>query len=382
MKVSSSSSADKDIEKAQSDSPRREHNNDGNGNNQDPSHNHNHNNDNDMGSEGSRNVSNTVSDAGSHSGYGQQPEHKHHQLDPSSSSSPPLLPTHRADENAQELPPALLHGSLLNNPIFRTLRRLEDALDRKLGVESQGIARKLPHDRDPSYAKWSNQMVMFALWASGTMNLSCFATGFLGHEFGLDLRRSILVVAFGTLTGSAVTGWCATMGAPTGLRQISISRYSVGWWPSKLVAVLNAVEQVGWSSVGCITGGLALQALSDNKIGSELGVVIISVIGFVCSFIGLKAVFTYEKFAWMVFFVIFIVMYGQTARFGDLKTPASVTGEDLSGAALTLFGVVYGSSASWATVASDYYVEYAVDTSKVKVFLLTTAGICEFPILP
>ncbi len=46
---------------------------------------------------------------------------------------------------------------------------------------------------------------MFLLWMSGTMNLSCFATGFLGWEFGLDLRRSLLIVAFGTLLGSAVT---------------------------------------------------------------------------------------------------------------------------------------------------------------------------------
>jgi purine-cytosine permease-like protein len=58
---------------------------------------------------------------------------------------------------------------------------------------------------------------MFALWASGTMNLSCFATGFLGWELGLDLQQSILITVFATVIGSAVTGWCATMGAPTGV---------------------------------------------------------------------------------------------------------------------------------------------------------------------
>jgi hypothetical protein len=29
---------------------------------------------------------------------------------------------------------------------------------------------------------------MASLWASGTMNLSCFATGFIGWEMGLDLK--------------------------------------------------------------------------------------------------------------------------------------------------------------------------------------------------
>lgn len=46
---------------------------------------------------------------------------------------------------------------------------------------------------------------MALMWASGTMNLSCFATGFLGWEFGLDLKQNILTVIFGTLLGSMVT---------------------------------------------------------------------------------------------------------------------------------------------------------------------------------
>ncbi len=50
-----------------------------------------------------------------------------------------------------------------------TLRGYEAALDRKLGVESHGIARRRPEDRDPAYASWSNQAAMFLLWMSATM---------------------------------------------------------------------------------------------------------------------------------------------------------------------------------------------------------------------
>ncbi len=139
-------------------------------------------------------------------------------------------------------------------------------------------------------------------------------------------------------------GWCATMGAPTGLRQVSISRYSMGWWPSKLIAALNVVEQVGWSSVGSITGGLALSAVSDGRIGSELGVVIAAVLGFVISFVGLKAVFQYEKYAGLVLAVVFVIMYGETASFGDLATPSTLSGQSLTATSLTLFAVVYGVS--------------------------------------
>ena len=84
--------------------------------------------------------------------------------------------------------------------ILARLRHYEALLDKKLGVEKNGPARILPEDRNPP-----NQAVMALMWASGTMNLSCFATGFLGWEFGLDLKQSILVVIFGTLLGSMVT---------------------------------------------------------------------------------------------------------------------------------------------------------------------------------
>ena len=84
--------------------------------------------------------------------------------------------------------------------ILARLRHYEALLDDKLGVEKNGPARILPEDRNPP-----NQAVMALMWASGTMNLSCFATGFLGWEFGLDLKQSILTVIFGTLLGSMVT---------------------------------------------------------------------------------------------------------------------------------------------------------------------------------
>lgn len=65
-----------------------------------------------------------------------------------------------------------------------SLRHLEATLDAKLGIESDAITRKLPEDK--GHVPWHQQMSMFFLWASGTMNTSCFATGFLGWQFGLS----------------------------------------------------------------------------------------------------------------------------------------------------------------------------------------------------
>ena len=257
--------------------------------------------------------------------------------------------------------------------IFSKLRRLETRMDHKLGIESEAIDRKRAEDKKP--VPWHEQMTMALLWASGTMNTSCFATGFLGWEFGLSLKQSILITIFASILGGAITGYCATFGAATGLRQISVSRYSFGWWPNKLIALLNSVQQMGWAAVSCITGGLALTAVADGHLNLIVGIVILAVVALLISFVGLNAILVYERYAWAIFFVIFMIIFGETGRYADNTTPASVTGATLSGTVLTLLSIVYGSSASWCTMASDYYVHYPANVSRVKVFLMTTFGI-------
>lgn len=261
-----------------------------------------------------------------------------------------------------------------DNGLISNLRNLEAALDRRLGVESHAIDRKRAEDRTP--VPWHSQLTMALLWASGTMNASCFATGFLGWKFGFSLKQSILICVFGSLLGGAVSGFCATMGPPTGLRQISIGRYSMGWYPNKLIAFLNTVQQLGWSAVGCITGGLALQAVSNGHVSIAVGIAVIAVCSLLVSFIGLKAILVYEKYAWFVYFIIFMVIFGMTGKYSDTSPPAHpMTGATLSGSVLSLLAIVYGSSASWCTIVSDYYVHYAADVNRTKVFLLTTLGI-------
>ncbi|KAH8691666.1 permease for cytosine/purines, uracil, thiamine, allantoin-domain-containing protein [Talaromyces proteolyticus] len=257
--------------------------------------------------------------------------------------------------------------------VLGRLRALEHSMDQKFHIESEAIDRKRPEDK--RNVSWTEQLSMALLWASGTMNISCFATGFLGWEFGLSLRQSIVITIFASLLGASITGFCATFGAATGLRQISVSRYSFGWWPNKLIALLNSIQQMGWAAVACITGGLALTAVSDGHVSLVVGIIILAVVALIISFVGLNAILVYERYAWVIFFVIFLIIFGETGKYADNTSPASVTGANLGASVLSLLAIVYGSSASWATMASDYYVLYPANVSRVKVFFMTTFGI-------
>lgn len=270
---------------------------------------------------------------------------------------------------------SMMENGTYHRGLFAGLLRIEAWLDKKVGVESEAIERKRPEDRKP--IKWYEELNMAFLWASGTMNLACCATGMLGWEFGLDLKQSLLIIFFGSLLGSMGTAYCATFGAPTGLRQMSVSRYSFGWYPNKILALLNTVQQIGWSAVGAITGGLALTAVADGHISIVVGIIIIAAAALIIGLFGLRLIMIVERYAWFVFFVIFLIIFGETGKYADNHSPAKATGTTpLAGAALTFLAVVYGSSASWATIASDYYVQYPVNVNKYKVFLLTTCGLC------
>ena len=189
----------------------------------------------------------------------------------------------------------------------------------------------------------------------------------LGQSIGITLVASLL--------GGASTGFAAIFGPPMGLRQISVSRYSFGWWPTKIIAALNTIQQIGWAAVACIAGGLALTAVADGQISLIVGIVIIVLVSTFISFFGLRAVLLYERYASFIFFVIFIIIFAETGKYADNSTATQLHGLDRSGELLTLLAIVYGSTASWQVIASDYYVHYPVDVNRWKVFFLTTFGV-------
>lgn len=130
-----------------------------------------------------------------------------HTLDPGIATSPSRSGEDGEEHNARQAAPA-------TTGVLARLRGWEAALDRKIGVENHGIERRRPEDRDPAYASRSNQAVMFLMWMSATTNLGCFSTGFLGWELGLDLRRTIVIIIFSTLFGSAVTVGTLSLSSP------------------------------------------------------------------------------------------------------------------------------------------------------------------------
>lgn len=138
--------------------------------------------------------------------------------------------------------------------IFATIRYYEEYLDRKMGIESHSLDRVHPENRNSPSA-----VVMGLMWASATMNISCFSTGFLGNQFGLSLGQTIPIVIFATLLGAAVTVSVQLLILdPTRLVRwirtnclLSLLAYRVGvlLWAPELVCARSPFPDTHWASI-------------------------------------------------------------------------------------------------------------------------------------
>lgn len=260
-----------------------------------------------------------------------------------------------------------------NIPILRQLRKGEEWLDRKVGIELQGI------DRVPEEAKNPPSILnVFLLWWSLNVHVGVIPLGLLGAEFGLTLRQNIAACVIGSALGAICTGYTGTLSPKLGLRQIAVSRYSFGFWGAKLCSVLNVIVGGGFYVVNLVVVGQILSAVSDFSMTLTVGIVIIAIVSFVVSIFGYRLIHTYEKYSWIVTFILMLVLVGQAAPHVDFAAQpefASPAGVALAGPFLSVIAIMFSNASGWCSIAGDYYVHYPANTSRVKIFALTWAGI-------
>jgi hypothetical protein len=113
--------------------------------------------------------------------------------------------SHEVDHGTEE---EILARKLQQEKGFlRPLRRAEEWLDEKMGIETQGIDRiKEENKRPPSIIN------VFFLWWSLTCHVGTIPIGVLGPAFGLSLQQSAAAIVVGTMLGALCTSYTGTLG--------------------------------------------------------------------------------------------------------------------------------------------------------------------------
>lgn len=278
------------------------------------------------------------------------------------------------DSGATSIVPATetpaVHRIRTSNAFFRTLNSWETWLDAKLGIETQGIDR-IPEEEKTPPSLWNS----FFLWWSFICHAGSLPVGMIGPLVGLDLGQSLSAIIVGTFLGVLCTAWCALLGPKLGLRAVATSRYSFGFWGSKLCSILNIVIAGGFGVVNFVTVGQILSAVSDYTMSVAVGCVIVGVLSYLVSFFGFRLIHTFEKYSWIASFVLICVLLGQAGPHIGAAAPGFNSGATLAGSWLSFMAICFSSGSAWCSIAADYYCHYSSHTKGWLLFCSTLFGL-------
>lgn len=235
------------------------------------------------------------------------------------------------------------------------------------GVEARGIER-IPHQERAHKRVWE----LGTLWFSVNFVLSTVVTGALAVPvFGLGLIDSLIAILLFNALGILPVAFFVTLGPKTGLRQMTISRFSFGWHGAQLTALFNMAACLGWSVVNVIIGGSLFASVTGWPFA--LCVLLIAAATTLISIYGYKRVHQYERYAWIPLAVTFAIMAAVALPHAHaIPTPAWSLAFVASW--LSFGGAILGFAIGWASYAADYSTYLPEETPTRSVFLWSFIG--------
>nr|KIR85128.1 cytosine-purine permease [Cryptococcus tetragattii IND107] len=242
----------------------------------------------------------------------------------------------------------------------------------RFGVEVRGIERVSEDDR-PHTSWWDNG----TLWFSVNSCVGTFGVGYLGHlYYGMGLRDAALTIVFFNLLSCAPVAYMCTFGKELGLRQMVLSRFSLGYWTGTIPVIFNLIACCGWATMNTIAGVSCWRAVSTtHQIPAVAATVILALLALVISFCGYKVIHLYEKFAGYPVLIAFLVSMGTSAKYMDLPGAWGPSGPVEAAGVLTFGCAIVGFAIGWVGYAADFTVSMPKDTSSKKLFWVTYWGL-------
>jgi NCS1 nucleoside transporter family len=201
---------------------------------------------------------------------------------------------------------------------------------------------------------------LFWTWTSPNMEFATIFVGVLAvSAFGLGFWEAALALVLGSAIGGVTQGILSLRGPKYGVPQMVLSRLGFGYWGNALPAGLNSVTAgIGWFAVNSVSGALALNVLTHMP--EVLCLLIIVAIQVVVAFFGYNLVHVFERYAFPILTVIFLIAAGVILS----KAHPGATHQTIPGAFLLTFGASFGYAVGWNPYASDYTRYFKPDTSR------------------
>jgi NCS1 nucleoside transporter family len=227
----------------------------------------------------------------------------------------------------------------------------------------------------PLNERHGRPLQLFWTWTSPNLE---FATIFVGviavAAFGLSFWEAVLAIILGTGVGSITQGLLSARGPAHGVPQMVLSRLGFGYWGNILPAGLNALTAgIGWFAVNSVSGTLALNTLTH--LAKPACLVIIVLVQVVVAFFGYNLVHAFEKYAFPVLAVIFLIttVVILAKAHPGAHVPAGFAGT--TGGFLLATGAAFGYAVGWNPYAADYTRYFPPDSDKRAIALWAGLGV-------
>jgi nucleobase:cation symporter-1, NCS1 family len=254
-------------------------------------------------------------------------------------------------------------GEALSKPAFTGHRPSRSG---DLSVETHGIA---PIGEDQRYGRPGR---LFTVWFAPNITMTGVFTGTLAIALGLGFWLGMLAMVIGTVLGSVVVAYLSTWGPRTGTAQLPNSRMAFGGFVV-LPAVLQWLSSIAWDGLVGLFGGEALAVLTGMPFW--LAVLVVLALQGAVGFFGYEVIHRVQAVLTLILFVTFIVFAVKLVSGQPVVTPASAQGADLLGAFVLEVTIALSLAISWASYAADFSRYLPAQSSRIRVFAFSFAGI-------
>src|ERR1700722_14729832 len=215
----------------------------------------------------------------------------------------------------------------------------------------------------PLDGRHGKPLQLFWTWTSPNFEFATVFVGVIGVAiFGLNFWQALLAIVIGTGIGSVTQGLLSARGPQYGVPQMVLSRLGFGYWGNALPAGLNALTAgIGWFAVNSVSGTFALNTLTH--LPKWLCLVIIVLIQLVIAFFGYNLVHLFERYAFPILTVIFLIAAGVILS----KAHPGASHHTIPGAFLLTFGASFGYAVGWNPYAADYTRYFKPDANRTAI---------------
>src|SRR5580704_6893376 len=227
----------------------------------------------------------------------------------------------------------------------------------------------------PLSERHGRPLQLFWTWTSPNFEFATIFVGVIAVQFfGLSFWMSVLAIVIGTGAGSVTQGLLSAEGPALGVPQMVISRLGFGYWGNALPAGLNAiVAGIGWFAVNSVSGTFALNTLLHWP--KWLCLLIIAVAQITIAFFGYNLVHAFERYAFPVLAVIFLIATGVILAKAHPGLYVKPGAGGTTGGFLLATGAAFGYAVGWNPYAADYTRYFPPDTSKRAVAWWSGLGV-------